>query len=637
MSSSTRSLISSYDKELENGNCTENQAHDKSSNGHTHNTANFVDPPFNNRNQIADLKQRRNPEEPSNIKDKMTGPPDLSQLLQRPVVIPKSQEQFCSDEDLEQWKVCIEKMTTFSWHQCLPDQMFVFSLEDLDVILDHALSTANSKLSIHQSYSDNELWLPANVIFLSARYAHYCFDKESLSALLSSAITKLTQAIKKSSQELQQLSFWIANLCRLTICLKKDSGLSVSTISEQERLSEVISEAYSACMIETQKRLNRVLEASIMEYGSIEELDSTEYVSIWSSFLRRSSSLITRSSNESYTRPSSYEKRDSIDSFSSISTRVTSLSHSTSSSEASPHAVVRLLSYMNCMLQSYHVPSTIIIQAIAQMLHFISCEILNRMLTYKRYLCRSKAVQIRMNLSVVEDWVYSNKLPASLNRLFEPLIQLLQFLQCLSQLNDVTSFRSAIQSFNQLNILQIKQCIQLYQYEANEKHLTDSIYNFVDQAALVQEQETVGKQNVYTKRASRPSSIANLNCLLGVTLNKKVLSDEDLSSLKQKQQEFEEDEFLIDLKKDKKRDSSFLLPFSVLTTTTLLHDWNQQQYKEFDQAANRDVLRYSNAIYQEIKLKKQEQVDLYDKMYPAITSEWLETLDRKLRRRKGMK
>ncbi|KAI8348015.1 DIL domain-containing protein [Choanephora cucurbitarum] len=520
-------------------------------------------------------------------------------------------------------------MTIFSWHQCLPDQMFVFCPDDIDTILDHALSAVYPKQLASQASDSNELWLPANVIFLSARYAHYCFSKELLHTLLSSAISKLSRIIKKCSQETQLLSFWIANISQLTIYLKKDLGLSTSTLSKQQELSEVISEAYTSCMIEIQKRLVRVLNASIMEYTSICELDNTELANSWSRFLKRSSSLIIRSSYEMSTRSSVSEKRSSIDSLSSISTEATAFSRSTSSSSllASPCAIGQFLSGIYDMLQSYHIPSALVIQALAQLLHYLSCEIFNRILANEKYLNRSRAIQIRMNVSVIEDWIHSNKLPSSLNKLLEPLLQLLQFLQCLSQLNDVLVFKSTIQKFDQLSTLQVKRCVQHYQYEVDEKQSIDYISSFFEQMLVKQRQQPtrMGLDTV-TKRISCPNSVASLNFLLGEALSTRTLSSKDLDVLKN--QLIEEQ----DLNREEKRNSTDLLPFSVARTTILLYDWKQEKCKEFGQAANDDVLQYSAAIYREIKLKKQERFDLYNKLYPAISDEWLSALNQKLGR-----
>lgn len=54
----------------------------------------------------------------------------------------------------------------------------------------------------------------------------------------------------------------------------------------------------------------------------------------------------------------------------------------------------------------------LVIQAYSQILYWISCEVFNRMLTRKKYLCRSRAIQIGLNIGVLEEWVGSVGLPS---------------------------------------------------------------------------------------------------------------------------------------------------------------------------------------------------------------------------------
>lgn len=79
----------------------------------------------------------------------------------------------------------------FSWDQCLPDQMFVFAEEEADHILNVAIS--NLKLPIK---SRSEIYVPANIIFLCARFAHYFTSRELVHELLSKAVQKVEVVVK---------------------------------------------------------------------------------------------------------------------------------------------------------------------------------------------------------------------------------------------------------------------------------------------------------------------------------------------------------------------------------------------------------------------------------------------------------
>ena len=53
----------------------------------------------------------------------------------------------------------------------------------------------------------------------------------------------------------------------------------------------------------------------------------------------------------------------------------------------------------------------------------------NRMLTRKKLLCRSRAMQISLNLSVLEEWIGSVGLPSGVGGHFTGVRELLSWLQ----------------------------------------------------------------------------------------------------------------------------------------------------------------------------------------------------------------
>lgn len=273
-------------------------------------------------------------------------------------------------------------------------------------------------------------------------------------------------------------------------------------------------------------------------------------------------------------------------------------------SSMNPQIVTDLLEETQQIMESYHVPAAVIIQAIAQFFYYLACELFNRMLSQRKYLCRSKALQIRLNLSVIEEWVKAERLPSSLNHAFEPVSQLLQLLQCLSQLDDMAIFTSTINTFDRLNPLQIIKCVQQYRYEVSEPKLPDHIKSLALQMMTLKKTQSRRSLN-----DSKRLSASSLNSLL-TPKNKRMSTPE---RLKAEEEEREEGE---------KKDSKYLLPFSVFSTNVLLQDW----------ADKRRSINQNDIIYQEIKLKKLEEYDLLDKIIPSIPDEWLYQLDRKLKK-----
>lgn len=424
--------------------------------------------------------------------------------------------------------------------------------------------------------------------------------------------------------------------------------MSVCTHDAQETLSELISEAYSCLIIEAQKRIEKILEPSMLEYESIQELEQIEFVDDWQRFFRRSGSNNSRKSTDT---ASSVDRKSSTD-FNSVSSPLSSYNTEVSAS-LSPQSVTKLLTNIQSTLQAYHVPPAIEIQAMAQFFHYLSCELFNRVLAYKRYLCRSKALQLRMNLSAMEEWLRINHLPPSLNNAFEPLVQLLQLLQCLSQMNDIIIFSSTVQTFDKLNPLQVKRCVQNYRYEVSEPRLSEAVEQLSIQMAQDYQQQltltssnrknssnsiqtrssmdSISMTNISTlnKAGGRPASVSSLNCLLTTTTNKKRLSSEEIMSMNNSmvQQLDDEDEHYDE--REEKRNSKYLLPFSIPVTTALLQGWSEEKHKK-SITNTTGTNSYSDAIYQEIKQKKQEQFSLLDRIYPAIAEEWIYNLDKRL-------
>lgn len=78
---------------------------------------------------------------------------------------------------------------------------------------------------------------------------------------------------------------------------------------------------------------------------------------------------------------------------------------STSSVPTTPRTITAFLTSVLVVLQLYEVNPVITCQAFSQVYYWVGCEAFNRILTRKKYLCRSKAIQIRMNMTALEDWV----------------------------------------------------------------------------------------------------------------------------------------------------------------------------------------------------------------------------------------
>jgi hypothetical protein len=411
------------------------------------------------------------------------------------------------------------------------------------------------------------------------------------------------------------MAFWIANLSQLLFYLKKDVGLVVATAEYQLEISELISETYTLLVIDSEKRMDRILEPAMIEFEQF-AADQVNFVDDWHRFFRSS-----RNSNNS---------RYSISSTSNITTNNNRRSIPLEQqSLLTPQSICSLLSSILYVLQSYDVHPVIVIQAMAQLFHFLSCEIFNRILFNKKHLCRSKALQIRMNLTIIEEWVREHGLPNTLSSYFNPVIQLVQLLQCVSQLQDLMDFISTTKSFDLLNSMQIKRLVLNYRYEVNESKLPDEIEKYTMQLA----EDTLRSMSLGTSqleeeqednKSSRPNSISSLGSLLQSIQQQPNSSRMSIQSIESTITTNEQQTLLI----GEKRDSKYMLPFSLPSTTNMIH--YNITITATETATTDTSMSLSDTIYFELRNKlyaKREKNARESGIIPSIPEEWLDKLD----------
>jgi hypothetical protein len=165
--------------------------------------------------------------------------------------------------------------------------------------------------------------------------------------------------------------------------------------------------------------------------------------------------------------------------------------------QISPRNVTSLLSSTLFVLDLYDVHSVITTQILSQLLYWLSAEIFNRIMSTRRYLARTKAMQIRMNVSTLEDWARTNNRQPehyengsmtstgettvdAARRHLAPVIQLLQWLQCFSSLgDDHESLVTTLLQLQQLFPIQLLHAVKSYRPEVGEKGLTKQAMKFL--------------------------------------------------------------------------------------------------------------------------------------------------------------
>lgn len=398
--------------------------------------------------------------------------------------------------------------------------------------------------------------------------------------------------------------------------LKKDTGLVVATAEYQLAISELICETYNLLVFDSERRIAKILEPAMLEHEPIAGLaDQVDFADDWHRFFFR------RNRNRRSMPPDISKKTNQI---------------SSSSRMLSPQSIISLLSSILYILQSYEVHPAIILQAMAQFFHFMSCEMFNQILTNKKYLCRSKALQIRMNVTAIEEWRRESQLPSNLDTYFNPLVQLLQLLQCVSQLNELMLFVNTTKTFDLLNPLQIKRCVFNYRYEVSEPRLPDEIEKYVLQiaedtvrrAATTTDHHTTGssgRNSNSTSSSSRPASVSSLGSLLVASMTGKSPHQPKRSFDIAVDEEKEEDQDCVRGRVIEKRDSRYMLPFS-LPTTSGSQGWGRKP------SSVQKPSSLSDTMCQELKDKLYAERTATEDcgVVPTIPEDWMDRLDSNL-------
>ncbi|KAH0562925.1 hypothetical protein GP486_002508 [Trichoglossum hirsutum] len=385
----------------------------------------------------------------------------------------------------------LEEAQEFVWDKCLNDQMFVFQESELERILDIIITNMIPQRSASQKP------VPANVIFLSARYAHYHASPELLATLLVNAMDKINDVVERHQWDMTILAFWISNATLLLHYLKKDGGLMEATVEYQQQLAELINEIFILIIRDAERRMDKVLDAAMLDHETIPGFEDVQFQNEWRLF-RSKHKVKAPEPLEKRFRPPSPRRR----------------------AQLSPRNITSLLSSTLFVLDLYDIHSVITAQVLAQLLYWLSAELFNRIVSNRKYLARTKAMQIRMNVSTLEEWARSNNRQPehfengstsstgentveAARRYLSPVIQLLQWLQCFSSLgDDFESLIGTLQQLTRLTYQQLIHAVKHYRPEVGEKGMTKGAMKYL----VTMQRETTNRRQNQRKAASASSS-----------------------------------------------------------------------------------------------------------------------------------
>ncbi|KAG0292253.1 hypothetical protein BGZ97_005647 [Linnemannia gamsii] len=415
----------------------------------------------------------------------------------------------------------------FEWDRCLPDQMFVFSSKDIKHIIETTITT------MEPTRSRSHKPIPAYVLFLAARFAHYFSSPELLEELLEATILAIKNVTKAKPEDMTLTAYWISNTSVLLHFLRKDVGINQATDFHQMRIEALLLDMVQMIVVDAERRIEKILEQAMLDHDTIAGMDEVKFQSDWA-FLWRGSMSKASSKNNTAKRASSplSPNLTSTSTFAGSTANPTSgtstpnpprpLTRTSSSSmvplsnrppsprqrRISPRTITTMLSSLLFVMQTYDIHPDFIHYVLAQLLYYVSTEVFNRIISNKKLLSRSKALQTRLNLSILEDWIRINNLPPKLHEQFAPLVQLLQLLQVLSLQEDFPTWIETLKKLELLNPTQVKRVVSAYRFEVNEPRLSEEITQYVLQVAA--DTERMVRRQMMDRKRERPLTMMSM-------------------------------------------------------------------------------------------------------------------------------
>ncbi|KAI5967387.1 hypothetical protein KGF57_000415 [Candida theae] len=416
----------------------------------------------------------------------------------------------------------IPRLPDFEYEKLLPEQYIKFTDSDIPSLINYIF-----KLRSDLTYQHNTR-VPAAILFQLVRFSHLKVDSNELTEFLFDCFTARLRSITNTksgafNMALQEdtsamgagdivlLSYWLSSLQFLHFYFSKGK-IYLKFPRFLQEIINLVQSLIATLSFSINSRLNLIVNDCILNFTSLIDVSNTLYAKDWNLFKKNKS------------HPNNY---DDI---------LNTLYPPTQNElmKPSPVRYIQVLGALDYVLKIHSVDKLFRVQTFSQVFYYIDCVIFNSIISQSKYCTRAKAVQIRLNLSAIEDWLRSRDLKVykhddigGLNKLvgdsnvqlhnllsednslskkdprnlsfyydsvyhicknqLQPTIELLQWLQCMTSLTDEESLINTINQFDYLNYYQLyKVAYKLYKYAVDEPKLPKKSVNFIK--ALMNEQ-----------------------------------------------------------------------------------------------------------------------------------------------------
>ncbi|KAL2088781.1 hypothetical protein ACEWY4_015680 [Coilia grayii] len=279
--------------------------------------------------------------------------------------------------------------------------------------------------------------LPAYILFMCLRHADYVNDDQRVRSLLTCTINSIKKILKKRGDDFETVSFWLSNTCRFLHCLKQYSGdeqfmkhnstkqnehcLSNFDLAEYRQvLSDLAIQIYQQLIKCMENILQPMIVSGMLEHETIQGVSGV--------------------------KPTGLRKRTS-----SIADEGT----------YTLDTILRQLNSFHSTMCQHGTDPELIKQVVKQQFYIIGAVTLNNLLLRKDMCSWSKGMQIRYNVSQLEEWLREkNLMNCAAKETLEPLIQAAQLLQVKKKTDE--DAEAICSMCNALTTAQIVKVLNLY-------------------------------------------------------------------------------------------------------------------------------------------------------------------------------
>ncbi|NWT59145.1 MYO5C protein, partial [Erythrocercus mccallii] len=315
--------------------------------------------------------------------------------------------------------------------------------------------------------------LPAHILFMCVRYADYLNDADMLKSFMNATIDGIKQVVKEHSEDFEMLSFWLSNTYYFLNCLKQYSGeeefmkyntprqnkncLKHFDLSEYRQiLSDLAIRIYHQFITVMENNIQHIIVPGMLEYESLQGISGLKPTG----FRKRSSSI------------------DDTDTYTMTS-------------------ILQQLSYFYSTMCQNGLDSELLKQAVKQLFFLIGAVTLNSLFLRKDMCSCRKGMQIRCNISYLEEWLKDKNLQSSnAKETLEPLSQAAWLLQVKKITDD--DAKEICEHCTSLSTVQIVKILNSYTpIDDFEKRVTPSFVRKVQ--AMLNNREDVPQLMLDTK------------------------------------------------------------------------------------------------------------------------------------------